>query len=644
VISQYWETVRHLRPEQVLARVKLRTAAAARRSLPGTTTALYRRRVEQAGLRLRPALLGFDRAALFDAAARTSTARVDDITSGIFEFVGARARLGWPPDWSAPEQSRLWRFHLHYFDDAVEMALAGRTRELFALIDDWIRDNPVHGAGRTQDAWHPYTVSLRMVNWMVALSAAGGAADVPAHVADTLRHHGVFLERNLERDGGGNHLLKNLKALAVAGCFFQGETADYWRAAFGRRFAGELSRQLLADGGHYERSPMYHSQVLGDALEVAAILGEGHPATTDLCQAIARMNRFLQTVTHPDGEIALFNDSAHGMAPSPADLHGAVARTAGDRQAATSARLALIVGHDRLKRPIAGEPSAIVPEVQASASGYVVLGSVDRSDCLIADVGAVCPDDLPAHGHADMLSFEASVAGRRMLVNSGVGTYAAGAYRDYYRSTRAHNTVQLDSAEQSDCWGSFRVGRRAQPVSVLYDDGGGLTALSAEHTGYDARGVRHRRSFICHPAGFWVIADTLRGSGEHSWASHYHLHPEVEVTDLGDHAVRLQRATSVLDLFWYGPVSLRRLRGEAQPLQGWYAERFGTPVPADVLVFEGTASVPIGFGCVLVPRGGRDASATRVTNRPCGCLAIGIGDTTYTVDSVSKPGPCVSCT
>lgn len=653
LIGRYWRTVRHLRGQQVLSRARLRLASRARAWWPAATTRVYERRVARSRLVWRDDLLGLrDSAARLRVSGPEATAASEvaaAVARGCFRYLNESGELGWPPDWAAPAKSQLWRYHLHYFEELIDLALVPPSPVSRQLIEHWLESNPVHGRGATRDAWHPYVVSLRMVNWMLALSAIDGAAAVPAHIRRRLEEHAVFLERNLETDVDGNHLLKNLKAMTFAGCFWDGPLADSWRQRFGWWFLRALERQVLADGGHYERAPMYHCQVMQDAIEVAALVStRDRPLAEALGVVIGRMDRFLAEVTHPDGDIALFNDSAFEVVPAPAVLRRAASRLAGEGTAASLPRLDLLLG---AALPIARDPNpATAPsdlerQLAAVSSGYVALprGASDRF--LLADVGAVCPDDLPAHAHADMLSFELSVRGQRMLVDSGVGVYAAGAWRDYYRSTRAHNTVMVDGCEQSECWGSFRVGRRASPVSVTFRRGHDLEVLAAEHTGYDhlAGRPRHRRQFAWSEHGFWIVADTLSGRGSHSWTSFCHLHPDSEVIAQTASWLRIARDETVLDLAWYGFGEARGSRGQSGELQGWYAERLGPPIANTVLMLDGSGEVPASFGYALVPRPSREAPAAAISLSPSGELDVMVDDRTHRINlaaavSVSGPG------
>lgn len=604
---------------------------------------LYEHRTAKADLTWRDSLLGLRQKADrlrrrgTDTGRSPRTARLAELLLGRWEFLSEIGELGWPPDWSAPSKSRLWLFHLHYFDDlpTLSLELNQPIQPVFDLLEDWVRANPIHGGGATPDAWHPYTVSLRMVNWILALSSIADARDVPEGIRRSLEQHAVFLERNLEVDNGGNHLLKNLKAMTFAGCFWSGLRANHWRDQFSGWFAEELDRQLTADGGHYERSPMYHCQVLGDAIEVASVLVLSGASIKGLLPLLNRMDAFLELVTHPDGQIALFNDSAFGMVPTPIELHCAVDRLneGGSDRSLSPNRLDLLLPPPP---PATAQRSARVREgvdsTQAAlASGYVVIPEAMKQRYLIADVGPVCPDSLPAHAHADLLSFELSLDGRRIIVDSGVVEYAAGPQRQYYRSTRAHNTVMVDSCEQSDCWASFRVGRRAAPAGVSLRRTPGALLLQAEHTGFThlSGNVRHRRLFAWAVDDFWTVADTLLGAGKHTWRSYCHFHPDVSVIAQHESSIRVAREKVILDVAWFGFESGACVRGERDELQGWYAERFGQPTPSTVLVLDGCGDLPANFGYVLVPRPDIDAPQATASNTSSHGIEIRLGDSTY---------------
>jgi uncharacterized heparinase superfamily protein len=227
-------------------------------------------------------------------------------------------------------------------------------------------------------------------------------------------------------------------------------------------------------------------------------------AATAWRETVQRMRVWLAALCHPDGEIALFNDAAFGLAPTPVELD-AYARRLGLGEIAPAAQ-----GVTRL------EPS-----------GYVRLAlgpAVALLDC--APIG---PDYLPGHAHADTLSFELSLWGRRLLVDSGTDRYGEGPERLRQRGTAAHNTVQIDGADSSEVWGGFRVARRAYPLDLQVGETPEAVTVTCAHDGYRRLPGHpvHRRRWTLTQGGL-VIHDRIEGPFG-SAVARLHLHPEVRV-------------------------------------------------------------------------------------------------------------------
>ena len=186
-------------------------------------------------------------------------------------------------DWHPADKSRLWRYNLHYFDYLQWDVIAPDVRD--ALIESWLAQNPPG----CEDAWEPYTVSLRIVNWVKYFA---GRDDLPATWQQSLFEQAHWLSHNLERHILANHFLKNAKALIFAGAAFDGRHAGEWLSLGKTLFREQIAEQFLPDGGHYERSPMYHSIALEDCLDVLNLM-HGNPGRFD-----ADDSRDVQSVCH----------------------------------------------------------------------------------------------------------------------------------------------------------------------------------------------------------------------------------------------------------------------------------------------------------------------------------------------------------
>jgi uncharacterized heparinase superfamily protein len=168
----------------------------------------------------------------------------------------------------------------------------------------------------------------------------------------------------------------------------------------------------------------------------------------------------------------------------------------------------------------------------------------------VLDVAPLGPDYLPAHGHADTLSFEMSLFGTRVFVNSGTSMYGGSDERLRQRGTAAHNTVLIDGADSSEVWGGFRVARRAHATLHGADLAPKRIVVHGSHDGYRRLPGRntHWRRWTFGPDSL-QIDDTITGRFQ-SAEARYHLHPAVVVQQLDSEArravLRLPSGQSVL--------------------------------------------------------------------------------------------------
>lgn len=409
--------------------------------------------------------------------------------------------------WDGPQREKLWRYNQHYFDDLNAQDAAERLPWHVALVTDWVAHNPP-GPG---NGWEPYPLSLRVVNWVKW--ALGGEA-LPVAAQQSLAVQVRWLTGRLEHHLLGNHLFANAKALVMAGLFFEGPEADAWLAMGLRLLAREVPEQVLPDGGHFERSTMYHAQALEDLLDLVNVTqcyaSRLSPAkrrqVADWTQRARSLHAWLQAMCHPDGEISLFNDAAFDISPSVTELDAYARRVLVD-----------------IPSP---SPSAWV---HLKESGYVRLAHGPAVALL--DVAPVGPDYLPGHAHADTLSFELSLGAQRVLVNSGTSCYGNSPERLRQRGTAAHNTVVVNGQDSSEVWGGFRVARRAYPMGLQIDpsDDAMATEVRCAHNGYARLPGKpiHHRTWYMDACGLTV---TDQVNGRHKSAeARFHFHPAVRV-------------------------------------------------------------------------------------------------------------------
>ncbi|PML85237.1 heparinase II/III family protein [Vibrio breoganii] len=415
-------------------------------------------------------------------------------------------------DWNDDKKAKLWLYNLHYFDDLNQLGWQERTDIHTDLIDTWIAQNPL----MMGNGWEPYTISLRCVNWIKWFLS--GNEPKPEWLS-SLSLQVQALDQQLEYHLLGNHLFANAKGLVFSGCFFKGKDAETWLKRGLAILEKEIPEQILADGGNFELTPMYHNTILADMLDLyhlSLVYPDLIPIETQSLWYgyILKMFGWAEQMEHPDGDVSFFNDSAIGIAPKLKRL----------KEYAEILNVDLPASND--------EQVTVLKD-----SGYVVAKVNDKK--LITDVAKVGPDYIPGHAHADTLSFELSIGNQRVFVNSGTSVYGLGAERLRQRKTETHNTVVVDGEDSSEVWSGFRVARRAYPSIPKINSNEQTVSVECSHDGYMRLPgkVMHTRNWQLASESL-VVSDSLTGTFNEAQA-HYHLHPDIQVLNEGRIIIQL---------------------------------------------------------------------------------------------------------
>ncbi len=435
-----------------------------------------------------------------------------------FVFLNREGHITCQGDWNNPAQPKLWLYNLHYFDDLNAIGSKARIDRHAALIARWIKENPApFGNG-----WEPYPTSLRICNWIKYFLSN----EEPDSIAlNSLAQQAEYLLRNMEQHLLGNHLFVNAKALIFSGLYLDGPLAATFLSRGLTVYLRELNEQVLNDGGNFELTPMYHVIMLVDLLDLINIFAAfpnkvNMSVVIETKKVICKMIEWLKAMIHNDGEISFFNDSCFGVAPS-VEVVFAYANKLGF----TGAHL-----------PALNFESIDLYDL--AQSGYVSIKTKDYS--LIADLAAIGPDYIPGHGHADALSFEFCLGGRRVFVNSGISEYGVSEERLRQRGTAAHNTVTINGLNSSQVWSGFRVAKRALIENRMIGDVVASTAtFGARHNGFLKQGIHcaHERFWEVSPEKV-KVTDTFHGKYDVA-IGYLHLHPEVTVVSVLENVVIL---------------------------------------------------------------------------------------------------------
>lgn len=516
------------------------------------------------------------------------------------------------PPMQGPEQAPWWEkevsrrriYHANYCD-FLNVDLNGPEdsqllRQATRIALSWCDQNP----RGTEVGWEPFSLSLRIVNWLKYLARNATRAEMIGDVEQiqrvlaSLRVQILSLESRLEKELLANHLLKNAKALVFAGALLEAPESDRWRNLGQQILREQIAEQILPDGGHIERSPMYHAWILDDLLDIRQLF-ESYPPDSPECalevsQGIDSMGRYLNQIIHPDGEIPLFNDSQLDVTrPTSQILSDAGAQMENSLQSGI--------------------------EVKAMCdTGYATIRDTVARSFLIFDCGPLGPDYQPGHGHSDVLSYELTLQGQRVIVDTGVSSYERGPERHYERSTAAHNTIRVDGLEQAEIWGGFRVGRRPAVSPIRCGEIAGCQFVRGTHFGYEHLAVVHSRTIVRLKGDSWVFVDSLSGKGRHKVESFIHLHPAVRLLPCAEKQVSSPEMMVPRWTFEFeGLRYLLMMSGDGimTQTQAWYSPGFAIRLSQSVIHWTLEGEVPARMLYAVVPEGTPPVRVGQLTSR-----------------------------
>jgi uncharacterized heparinase superfamily protein len=327
--------------------------------------------------------------------------------------------------------------------------------------------------------------------------------------------------------------------LSIIGNCFNSSQAKQWLQIGTKILCHELAEQILDDGMHFERSPMYHLRVV---YLLKLLHDTGHRELQDIVATYrVRTIETLQKLCHPDGQIALFNDAAFGIYNSPEQL---------------------FQNKKNLETEIFQLPDA----------GYFGART-DTGHYLLCDAGNIGPDYLPGHAHSDIFSFELSFFGKRMIVDSGVYDYVNSPNRKYSRSTAAHNTIEIEGHDQCEFFDAFKVGYRAHPCQIHFETLPQGFRLNGKLHHY--HNAVHQRIFDWNHKGILTVIDQINAHKSIEIVSRFHLHPKCQIIEQKNSEILIER-----DL-----IRWRLICPECQlELRKFdYSPEFGLKIPATVV-------------------------------------------------------------
>lgn len=534
-------------------------------------------------------------------------AHADSILLRRFTFLGVSKTLPKKIQWrSNPTKDFVWLFNLNrqewLWDLVAAYFLTGDekyARDFELILSDWFAQNPMMKWKNESDAvWRLIDSSLRLTStWLDALTVFfpddAISDDLKWKMLASIHDHAQFLMHF--RSPGRNHLMQETFGLmAAAAVLPEFKMSPRWLEIAKLRLDRVLTDEVYPDGGYNELSTFYHRFVIRIVQQIADFADEhGVKLTALFYERLQQMYTFLMYLSWPDGTMPAMNDGFH--AKNMRILYDAPAK--------------MFERPDFAFFATDGKEGTEPPErsIGFPYSGIYVMRSDWSNDSryMIVDAGLFGS----SHGHEDKLSFELFAFGKPFIIESGTYTYVYNRWHQYFESSFAHNTIVVDKRSQlrhanEDNWVS--ASPQKQPnvwisnvnfdyLESRYDEGYGNRKEDV------LKGITHTRRILFVKPDYWILWDVVDGAGSHSAEQIFHFaaETEVQIEDGKNIRVNYPSGPALFVFNLAGELSLTKMSGEEDPIQGWISPEYGSKMPAPVVGVESREELPRVFISVL---------------------------------------------
>jgi hypothetical protein len=491
---------------------------------------------------------------LISADERTAVlAYADAVLRGEYPLMGyGSPRLGTRPDWQCDwisekswpmEDSRKLRIVRHDGSDvkapwelsrlqwspvvAKAYVISGgkKYREATqSLLSDWIADNPpglgVHWTVAMEAALRGISLCLTMeLLWPFTDEEQPWLEQMTASLWQHLR----FIEAHNEFSFllRSNHYLSNVVGLTTLSSYLGLERR---REKYARAVQRELLLQTYNDGGDCEASTGYHFLVAQLGLHAFIVQQQSGVAMAPEFQArLGQMFSWIASLTDDSGKLPHLGDCDNGRVELLMDDIAQASLPAAERHSLRTGTLCRLASRLLPDTSHQQKPVSVLLE-----SGIAILRSGEASAIFCA-----MPNGLRgkgSHSHCDKLSVVFRLGPDEVFCDSGSRCYTRSAERrNLDRSTRVHNTLMVDEAEQNifsaDPRMLFQSGNEAAVSQITIIEGG----VRASHQGYSRIGIEHQRTVELGER-WMLIVDEVSGTGEHLLDLRFVLGPEWHVS------------------------------------------------------------------------------------------------------------------
>ena len=487
-------------------------------------------------------------------------------------------------------------------------------------------------------------LGVRMISWVWIrrlLDGWDGAGQLfegnPLFRSQLGRHHQWLETFPAHGSSANNHLIAECCGSFVASCGFALFTdSKKWMETAANTLAIEAKKQTFGDGLNRELASDYHGFVT-ELLTVAYVeaAAHGHPLADALQPILVSSYDALAAICDQAGNIHAQGDAdeGHGLLLDPNHGQGNALLPLGNaliggldwwpEAPSNDVRTTVLAAMSGFDLPVGGNDRPTTRPSQFLSAGQTILRTLERDKPEIwvrFDHGPHGYLSTAAHAHADALAIEVRVDGLALIVDPGTYCYHGETeWRDYFRSTIAHSTIEVGGTNQSDIAGAFLWRRHCVTTfeSAGGLDGGDNVYCRASHSGYEEHfGLIHRRTVVLdRPLRTLRVTDEFLGPRKTQPTTAriaFHFHPRITIEpnrSTSKYSHTIEATTTAMS----GPDTVSELgklqtddrlewsltKGKTQPPLGWYSHSLGHREPCWVLIGQGPVEAGFSFDTTL---------------------------------------------
>jgi Heparinase II/III-like protein/Heparinase II/III N-terminus len=509
--------------------------------------------------------------------------------------------------------------HQHLVTLAKAYRLTGQESFLRELVEQWYhwQRNNEYPIGINWAS--SLEVAFRSLSWLWLLHLLQDPTVHLERFFSDLRQSLCLNARHIERYmstyfSPNTHLLGEAVALFFIGILCpEHPRSRRWREEGWQIVLEQAEQQVRADGMHFEQSLYYHAYATDFFLHASILAKRNgveapasfHHSLEQMLDALFRLGQSGVVPQFGDDDGGRLFDPHRNRAEHLLDplATGAVLFRRPDfkvvaREIREETIWLLGISAAQIFEALDVQPIKISSSALDASGIHVCANSDPLPQQLVIDAGPQGAGRA-GHGHADALSVQLSIGGRRLLVDPGTFCYVSDkGERGWFRGTAAHNTLRVDNCDQAEPSGPFGWRQLPRVEIERWTTGDTFDLFAASHTGYLrlAHPVQHKRYVFHLKSHFWLVRDVISGIGSHQLDLYWHIGPHLALSEV-DSALLVTDGERPL----LGIVRDITSLWEKEITSGRYSAVYGIQEPSAVLHFSTERPLPAEFATVLAP-------------------------------------------